>query len=137
MDISIKVINDKPFVYNGLKYCKGEISIGNRKEQFDIPIEWWKVAQYKRQWQEGLERIKHKKQSCLVTEVQGLKGNKIVTMWALYKKDGKIYIQNHMLSNSLYEKTIGKKAFTIQTCYQFVEPRGNDPEISEWVIDAE
>lgn len=67
MDIEIKVITKKPKIIYGLNAHEGKIKIGDFSECFYMPINWWSLKEYKRQWKEGLEQIQHEKQSCLVT----------------------------------------------------------------------
>jgi hypothetical protein len=60
--------------------------------------------------------------------------------WLLYKIDNKVYVQNQMLFDEIYENQIDKKKFNIETCYDFIPPRyiEEDPDgyaVSEWVID--
>lgn len=53
MNIEIKIINSNPFKLCGLNYCEGEIKIGkDYSEKFIIPVDWWSLDQYKRQWEE-------------------------------------------------------------------------------------
>lgn len=76
----------------------------------------------------------------MVIKFQGVKRNKLIEMYPLYKRDGKIIAQNHALFHWFYKKTIGKRAFTAQTCYQFVDPYNSsagEHKTSEWVVDAE
>lgn len=140
--LKIEVIDRNPERVNTLACCRGRITIGNFKEEFNIPVDWWSLERYERQWKEAIERIKTKKQSCLVASYDKFKGQPSIILWVLYKRDNKIFIQNHYLLGKTYKKRVGKKQFTIQTCYRYVPPRKiksalDGYKISEWVIDAE
>lgn len=63
-------------------------------------------------------------------------------MYPLYRIANKIYVRNHALFQPIYKKTVGKKAFTPQTCYQFVAPRriskeSEEYQPAEWVVNVE
>ncbi len=122
--------------------CIGEITIGNFKETFHMPIEHWSLKDYQQQWKDGLNRIKNHDRSCLISEIQDPKLAPWVSMWILYKANNKIFIRNEVLIDEWYTKTIGDKPFTLKTCYDFIDPRGDKftedgMEVSEWEIDLQ
>jgi hypothetical protein len=47
----------------------GEIGIGDFKETFSVPTEWWSVEDYTNQWEDAFDRFKYHSQVCLVTEI--------------------------------------------------------------------
>src|SRR3990167_11412149 len=93
----IEVISKKPEVIDGLLSHTGEITMGDYKETFVMPLNSWTIEDYKQQWKEGLERIKTYDESCLVSLAQDLDTLPMVFMWVLYKLKGVIYIQQHLL----------------------------------------
>ena len=118
--------------------CIGEIQIGDFKETFEMPLEYWTIEDYQKQWRAGIERIKTHDNSCLVTELQDPNKAPRAIIWELYKEGDKVYIQNRLLYGRLFHKLLKKRPFTVETCYDFISPRETESDgdpISEWVID--
>lgn len=102
---------------------EGRITIGDFWETVIVPIEYWTREDYERQWKEGLQRLKTHDTSCLVvTAFDKNTGGPFVEWWRLYCIKNTILIQNGWLMLELYEKTVGDKPFTPDTCYDFVTP---------------
>ena len=137
MDISIKVIRPAIVIVEEVPCARGKITIGDFDERFNIALEYWSIDDYKRQWQEGLERIKTHSMSCLVTYVQNPNDAPFIDWWPMYKIGNKIHVQNHMLFAHLYRKRIGNKEFTPDTCYDFIPSRKQKEKVSEWVVELE
>lgn len=114
--------------------ARGYVSFNGDKYTIYPSYEYWSLEDYKRQWKEGLERIKTKNRSCLVVDFDYVNDNPSVTLWLLYKKKNKIHIQE----NFLHSKDI-KSAFTPETCYQFIrqyKTHDDGEKIYEIVIPA-
>ena len=139
--ISIKVLKKRrnitceDCVNSGNYTCReGEITLDDFKEKFLMPINYWTLEDYQRQWQEGLERIETQVKSCLVTSVQNPKYAPLVNMWGLYKQGKVIYVRNYLFCGDIYKKRIGDKPFTPETCYDFILNRTKNLWVSEWVV---
>src|SRR2546425_338354 len=107
-NLSIKVTKAK-IRYNEYKkpYCLGEITINDFSEEFDMSLLDWNINDYEKQWQEGLERIKHHKTSCLITSISDLKNSiRFIDLWVLFKEDNKIFIQNRWLFGENYMEIV-------------------------------
>ena len=104
-----------------------------------MPLIGWTIKDYEKQWAEGIERIKHENQSCLIATMQDIKDQPFISWWILYKEGNKIFVQNQILLSQLYKEVVGNKPFNEKTCYQFISPRRTITEdgekISEWFID--
>lgn len=135
MDISIEFKKTVPTIIDEMKYCLGEIQIGDYKEELPIPIEYWTIADYERQWKEGLEKIKHEDNSCLISSALDPKKHKSADIWGLYKKSNKIYVQPYILIFKELPKEFKNKLFTPETCYEFNLLRKQNSESDEWEID--
>lgn len=139
MSISIKVTNKRAEKWEGIYCVDGIIKFNNFEESLIIPVNWWTMEDYERQWKEGLERIKTHDTSCLVVEVFFTNYNPVITWWLLYKEGDKIFIRNNLIAANLYRQRIGNNSFTPENCYEFIHTRriaaGNIIP-SEWVIDA-
>ena len=139
----IKIIDENVRESDGMPCCVGEIQIGDFKETFQMPLEYWTLDDYREQWANGLERIKVNNQSCLVAEIQDPEKAPWVNLWVLYRDNSKIYIQNHTLFGKPFAKLLKDRPFTLETCYDFIIPREpladekNVNEVSEWEIDLE
>lgn len=134
----IHVIDRTIFESYGLPCCTGEIQIGNFKETFEMPLDFWTIEDYEKQWDEGIERLKTYDRSCLVAEVQDPIKRPRASLWVLYREEDEVYIQNNLLFGKRFAKMLAKKTFNIQTCYDFTIPRSvsKDEEypVSEWHI---
>lgn len=62
-----------------------------------MPLNWWTIKEYEKQWKEGLERIKSHDKSCLVVSIYDPIQEPQVEWWILYKEGNKIFVQNHRL----------------------------------------
>ncbi len=135
LNLSIKILNNKPRVVNNIPCVLGEITINNIKEKFDIPLEYWNLKDYKQQWAEGLQRIRNYNRSCLVTCVQDPEKAPLINMWGLYKRNKQVFIYNFMFCGSTYKEYIGDKLFTPETCYNFIPRKPTNPKASVWIVD--
>ena len=97
----IRVLKRSPEKTKGKMYQPGRITIGDFTERFWMPYDYWNIDQYKKQWKEGIARLKNHDTSCLVTAIK-LYDDKIgSSLWVLYKEGDTIFIQNHARSNEL------------------------------------
>jgi hypothetical protein len=144
----IEVISKKPKKIDGLLSHMGQITIGDYKETFVMPLNSWTLEEYQQQWKEGLERIKNRNTSCLVTTVQNFDSHPLIEMWSLYKEGDKVFFHVQLINRTIAKELnlpIKLSEFSVKTCYQFINPRltneegegiGYDGEkISEWSID--
>jgi hypothetical protein len=124
----------------GIDYVRGEIVINDFKEFFDIPLDFWTISDYERQWKEGLERIKTSDTSCLIIAIcDPKKTGPYINWWPLYKEKNNIFIQNEVFFGDVYKKDFGDHEVTIDNCYNFIGPRipedfPLDLRPSEWVV---
>ena len=138
MILGIKITDNKSKIIDKQRFYPAEITIGSYSESLMILVDYWTLDDYKRQWKEGIERLKTHDQSCLVVLVQDPKKAEVIMWWPLYKENDTIYIQNHLLIDEYYEKDIGNNIFTPDNCYQFIPARslayedGGRP--SEWKV---
>lgn len=135
---NIQIISDKPIKQEGELVYRGQITIGDFKESFIMPLDSWTIEEYKQQWREGLERIKTHNSSCLIATLSGLKRDyPFIILWALYKENDTIFIQNKLLFDEIFEQiSQGLPPFNSKTCYLYLLPRkttsSSGNKISEW-----
>lgn len=139
-ELKIEMIGKKPKLINKKMCCEGKISINNHVEKFTMSLDSWSIDDYKKQWKQGIKKIKTNDTSCLVTNVSTLQTNPLISYWALYKVDSKIYIQNQFLGGELFKKRQrGLPPFNIETCHLYVPPRKTTnmygDKVDEWCID--
>src|SRR3990167_9946853 len=123
---SIEVISEKPKEYSGLLVHTGEITMGDYKETFVMPLNSWTIGDYKQQWKEGLARIKTHDKSCLVNFVQNMHANPMVVMWVLFKVKDIVYIGQRLLNRQIakeFNYKIKLTNFNKENCYQFIHDR--------------
>jgi hypothetical protein len=71
MKLRMEFIPSSYEIEDGFTYCYGKIFIGDDFCETIIPaIGYWSANDYKKQWQEGLERIRTHDSSCLVASIQ-------------------------------------------------------------------
>jgi hypothetical protein len=137
---NIEVISKKPKKIWGLSSHEGQITIDDFKETFVMPLNSWNLEDYKKQWQEGIARLKTHKRSCLVTSIQNMaSGHPSIIMWTLYKEDDIVFVQNNLLiSETTKGRSVKLTDFNLTTCYKFTKPRKTltqeGRKISEWSI---
>ncbi len=133
----------KIYKEDGFSYALGKIYIGDDFSETIAPaLNYWTMDDYRKQWKEGLERIKNYNTSCLVASIQNPEtSNRLLNWWPIYKVGQKIYIQNELYMEEDYDQLMGDMLFTPETCYDFIRPRvissPEGDEYSEWVIDLE
>lgn len=84
--IDIKVIDATKKTIKKIPYVVGEIKIDDFYETFDIPLNWWPLTMYEKQWHEGLKRIETKNVSCLITKIYDLHKAPFIDWWLYYIK---------------------------------------------------
>jgi hypothetical protein len=134
---NIEICDEKPKKIAGRLCCYGKITIGSYVESFIMSLGSWDVHEYKKQWHEGLERIKKNNISCLVTDISEAKNNLRVNFWALYKIGDNIFVQNQILGGEiLEERKVGLPDYSARTCYSYVQPRRTENmyghKVDEW-----
>lgn len=153
--VDIRIIA-KPYVIEkeyGVLQAGGTISIGEDfSETIMLPLDFWSIRDYERQWREGLERIKTYDTSCLVASVYNpILSTPLINWWTLYKEGRKVFIYNQLIAGETYPKWIGSKVFSPDNCYEFIKPRfyedpdfvddedddDGDYQVSEWVVELE
>jgi len=139
-NFAIRVLDNNIIESYDMPCCIGEIQIGDFKETFEMPLEYWDIQTYRRQWDEGLARIRTHDSTCLVAEIQDPTKMPRVSLWVLYKDipANVVYIQNRLLFGSMFTKILKHQPFTIDTCYNFIKDRKtvsvDGAKISEWHV---
>ncbi len=118
----IELVTKKPKKINGTWSHFGKITIGTFVERFQIPLDYWSIEEYIKQWEEGLNRIKAHDSSCFVSKVWSPESDPYVFMYVAYKVKKRIFFQEHAtLHMDVYEENL--PPFDAQTCYLYVRER--------------
>ncbi len=146
----INILTDRPEIIRDERSHIGEIVIGNFEEIFQIPLCFWRLIDYKKQWKSALEHIKTHDSSCFIVSIHATAKNLIndpddldLQLFILYKVGNKIFIQNRFFGWLRLRETRKIKKlppFDAKSCYSYLPPRETvTPEgekISEWSISV-
>ncbi len=89
-------------------------------------FESWYLSDYKQQWAEALERLRIHKTTCLVTcynnnvAQRGFPGVDTIDIFKVI--NSKLLFQPQIFLSDEYIKILKEKEYTIQSCYDFIEP---------------
>ena len=84
------VINEE-----GWQHAGGELVVGDARMCFLVDLTHWTTGHYARQWQAGIQRLAQGAPStALMTGYRG-RGDRAHTMWALWRDDAHVYVQEH------------------------------------------
>ena len=137
---SIRVPSSQAVSISGERCLEAEIMMGGFREDLILPIEVWSLADYKRQWQEGLKRIIGPnppfETSCLVTEMRVPENSGFATIWPLYRNGDRVHVQNKLI---VFDGMT--HSFSPSTVYVDIGPRKTKSDegdaISEWTLLTE
>jgi hypothetical protein len=139
ISISIKFQDKTPYEYNNVLFCKALLAIDEFEEVLMVPIEHWTIEDYEQQWKEGLERIKIKYYSCLITSVYNPKIKPWIEFWPMWKVGNRLYIENQYIFFEIYKKVIKDRPFTIRNCYNYIPKKRtisrSERKPSIWIVD--
>jgi hypothetical protein len=127
----------RPAVAYGEKCLPGTIWISGHSESIQMPVDFWSVADYKRQWREGIGRIlADTVTSCLVTGMRDPEQGVLIDVWPLYTDPdhaGVVVIQSRtLLCSKIRMQFTGLNFHDLIGPREFMTPDG-DP-IPEWVV---
>lgn len=79
MQIKISITDYKPKKEWSVLAVSGVIVLDDFQEGLYIPLDWWSIEDYERQWKEGLVRLEDHDQSCLVATINDHQKDLILT----------------------------------------------------------
>lgn len=139
--LEIMVLTDTPEKYEGVPFHVVLLTLGDYEEYIDIPLNYWDIKAYKKQWHEGIERLKTFNTSCLVTAVWRRDPDPLIFIWELYKEQNTIFVHNAMITWEFKKYRPALPPFDSNTCYAYINPRKtvteNGEKISEWSIELD
>lgn len=142
MPFSIALVNDPNLRFPDFDpkvASLGIIEIGPYKERFIAPLMYWSVDDYRRHWEQAIERILFHQSdvSCLITSMADPAKSAFIFWWPMYRVNNKtVCIQNHIL---FFDK--------LQSPFDESNPFSSVPErrtinedgdnISEWLVSID
>ena len=86
-----------PSVVNeeGWQHAGGELVVGDGRLCFLVDLTFWGIADYQRQWHDGISRLLQGAPSTALMSAYRGPGISAHTMWALWRDDGHVYVQEH------------------------------------------
>ena len=122
---------ETPGVVNDLlNEAFGRLQFGDKCETFATDISYWKIPQYTKQWQEGLQRlVDGASNTCLLVSVNSPhdKEHGVVDWWRMYRDGDSVRVVHQM--NALVE--LENETFDVTNPYKHIQPRINDG-VYEW-----
>lgn len=124
----------KPIKENGELVIPSSIIIGDFTEQLRIPISYWSLEDYKRNWTSSLAQgIDNKKHSALAVSMYEPNFTNFIFVWVVYYRGDEAYVQNKIIFLDECQN------FTPETINDFIGERETHNEdgmrISEWATD--
>jgi hypothetical protein len=68
-NFTFKVLDRSLHLAYKVPYTIGQITINDFQEKFDMPIDWWQVEDYEKQWAMGFEYLKNNGKSYFITRI--------------------------------------------------------------------
>ena len=86
-----------PAVLNeeGWQHAGGELVVGDGRLCFLVDLTFWGIVDYQRQWHDGISRLVQGARSTALMSAYRGPGASAHTMWALWRDDGHVYVQDH------------------------------------------
>jgi hypothetical protein len=86
-----------PSVVNeeGLPHAGAELVLGPERLRFLVDLRHWSIADYERQWRQGVARMLHGATSTALMIAYRGPGEATHLMWALWRDQGHVYVQQH------------------------------------------
>jgi hypothetical protein len=122
-NISIEIIEKLPHDSKFADQYRCILNIANKKVKFFPPVNIWSIDEYKKQWQEGLQKILIENTSCIVTDVADIGEFPTIMMWDLFKEGDTVYCQGKCLHRTSIPISFYEISFTVENCYKFIGKR--------------
>lgn len=130
---NIRILKKSPTKSDGEMYQAGRITIGDFTERFWMPLSFWNIGQYRKQWEEGIAYLRTHDSSCLIAKISMEKNELFVSAWVLYKVGDTIFIQYHFYPDKA--KVDQLPSFNSKTCYSHLRPRTD--KFEEWSVKSD
>lgn len=113
---------------------EGRIVLGEFSERFNLPVDYWRLTDYYRQWRNALVAfIDGQSPVCLVTAMRDPALGTFIDTWVMYAENSSVVLQNQIIPCGQLDSD-----YLDRGTYEFVQPRETETEdgepISEWQI---
>jgi hypothetical protein len=89
----VRVFTPAVLSEDGLPQAGAELLLGTARLCFLVDLRYWRVADYERQWREGIGRLAQGAPSTALMIAWRGPGDAPHLMWALWRDDGSVYVQ--------------------------------------------
>lgn len=116
--------------------AQAEISIGDHQELAEVPLEYWRRDQYRKQWRDALQGVVSGKLSeCLITAMYDPKNANFLMWWPMWRVGDTVYVQNQIL---FMDKI--REGFDENKIERYIPKRmtttSEGEKISEWSVNV-
>ncbi len=121
---------------DGWPHAGAELRVGNGRMRFRIDLRYWRIADYERQWKEGIARLTSgAASSALVSRYSGPRGASH-SIWALWRIDGQMYVQPQYILQAELASPFDPLAPYAHTGVRIPAVENNLP-LPEWQVPME
>lgn len=78
---------------DGWPHAGGELRIGEARLRFLVDLSHWSIAQYERQWRDGIRRLAHGAPSAALMIAYRGESGEAHRVWALWREGDHVYVQ--------------------------------------------
>lgn len=125
------IVNDAGWPHAGTELIAGATRLHRR-----VDLRYWRIADYERQWREGIARLVNGAESSALMLGFAGPGDASHSMWALWREAPSVYIQPHCVLGALLDDP-----FDPRTPYEHVGARipvtQNGLPMDEWRVDLD
>ena len=143
-NFTFKVIDRCPRLTHKVPYAIGQIKINDDfEEKFDMPLDWWSVKDYEKQWNDGFKYLENVGKSCFITKIFRPTDWQCIEWWIAHKINKKIKIRNQIIfDKEMSDELLNNKQIILDNWYDFIPPYispflPNGRVLSEWIVDVE
>ncbi|GLW91215.1 hypothetical protein [Actinokineospora globicatena] len=134
-EFSIDVLDDDGARPASVTGC---ITIGESREYFQAPLDYWGLADYRRSWSVALRKLVDGElaTSCLLVSVTDPASANFIGSWPLYREGEQVFLQERLIFMDQLDAP-----FDIDRPWLSIDPRETVNEdgmrISEWTTDIQ
>jgi hypothetical protein len=121
---------------DGLPHAGAELRAGESCLRFRVDLTYWRIADYERQWKQGIARLAHgAAASALMARYAGPRAASHA-LWALWRDGGHVYVQSQCILSAELETPFDPTA-PYEHVGQRVPATENGLPLPEWRVEAE
>ncbi|MGX3067154.1 hypothetical protein [Ursidibacter arcticus] len=116
-------------------FVQASIAVNEFSESFLLPISYWDISAYQKQWKKSLNNMifGNQDKAILFTSMYDLKKTNFIHSWIVYREEKKVILQNKILFKDDYVVFSMKELIDKIPNREIYSEDGQ--KISEWVVD--